>query len=167
MTISTLHDLMIHELKDLYSAEEQIAKALPKMIKQAKSTELADALELHLKQTEKHIERLDEIGTKLDVMLSGHACKGMQGIIEEGEKILAMEIDSPLGDIAMIAAAQRVEHYEIAGYGTAFAYAQAMEHEEVADLLEETLNEEEETDEILTSLSEKLQEDAPMMDEGN
>src|SRR5207247_273885 len=117
MKMKTLQDLFVHELKDLHSAEKQIIKALPKMIKSASSDDLREALESHLQETEEHLKRLDEIFEKLDLPVRAPKCKAMEGLIEEGKEILEEEMENEVRDAAIIAAAQRVEHYEMAGYG--------------------------------------------------
>lgn len=154
MKMKTLSDLLVHELKDLYSAEKQLTKALPKMVKAATNEDLKEALEAHLEETEGQIERLDEIFTELEIS-NGRApkCKAMEGLIEEGKSILEEDMDDDVRDAAIIAAAQRVEHYEIAGYGCARTFAQQLGHDNVAALLQETLNEERAADEKLTTIA--------------
>ena len=154
-TMDSLHDVFVHELRDLYSAERQLIKALPKMAKNAGSPELADALTNHLNETKAHVTRLEEILQTLGVKSGGVKCKGMEGLIEEGAEVLEMDgAPGPL-DAAMIGAAQRVEHYEIAAYGTAISHAKAQGHTEAVRLLEETLKEERNADEILTEIARK------------
>lgn len=152
--LNSLHDLFIHELHDLYSAEQQITAALPKMASAASSEELRKAFEKHLKETRNHVSRLEEIFSMLNVSKEGHKCRGMEGLIKEGEEIMQMQGNATVKDAALIAAAQRVEHYEIAGYGTARTYAEEMDHNDVADLLQETLDEEGKTNKMLTKLAE-------------
>lgn len=154
MKLKTLKDLYIHELKDLYSAERQLIRALPKMEKAASDKKLAAGFREHLEQTKTHATRLEEILSDLDQSTRGPKCKGMQGLIAEGEEIINEEADDEVKDAALIAAAQRVEHYEIAGYGTARTYARLVEDENGAKLLQTTLEEEAETDEKLTKLAE-------------
>lgn len=154
MKLNTLEDLLHHELKDLYSAENQLVKALPKMAKAASNADLKAGFEEHLGQTRGHVERLDQIAEILEKKLGGHKCKAMEGLIEEGADLIGEDANESVRDAGLIGAAQRVEHYEIAGYGTARALAQKLGHEDVAKLLEETLNEEKETDEKLTELAE-------------
>ncbi|PTY00211.1 ferritin-like domain-containing protein [Spartobacteria bacterium LR76] len=154
MKLKTLKDLYIHELKDLYSAERQLIRALPKMEKAASDEMLAAGFREHLEQTKTHATRLEEILSDLDQSTRGPKCKGMQGLIAEGEEIINEEADDEVKDAALIAAAQRVEHYEIAGYGTARTYARLVEDEKGAKLLQTTLEEEAETDEKLTKLAE-------------
>jgi len=150
-----LHDLFIHELQDLYSAENQITKALPKMINSASNGELKKGFELHLKQTEQQIERLKQIEKEMKLSLGGVTCKGMQGLVKEGETAIKESEDSEVLDAALISVAQRVEHYEIAGYGTAATYAKLMKHKNALKLLKETLDEEEKTDKKLSKLAQK------------
>ena len=153
MKLNTLKDLYIHELKDLYSAEKQLIKALPKMAKASTSQELADGFKKHLKQTEEHAKRLEKILSKLDQTTRGPKCKGMEGLLEEGADMIEEEADEEVRDAGLISAAQRVEHYEIAGYGTARTYAELLGDKEGAKILQTTLDEEAATDEKLTSLA--------------
>ncbi len=154
MKLKTLHDLFVHELKDLYSAETQLVKALPQMAKAATNEELRAGFEEHLEETKNHVVRLEEIAEACECKLSGHTCKAMKGLIEEGSELISEDADDHVRDAGLIGAAQRVEHYEIAAYGTARALAKALGHDEAADLLEETLEEEKATDEKLTELAE-------------
>jgi ferritin-like metal-binding protein YciE len=154
MKLNTIEDLLHHELKDLYSAEKQLVKALPKMAKAATNTELKAGFDEHLEQTKGHVERLDQIGEILGKKLTGHTCKAMEGLIEEGSDLISEDADATVRDAGLIGAAQRVEHYEIAGYGTARALATTLGQDEIAELLEETLEEEKETDAKLTELAE-------------
>jgi len=151
--LKTLHDLLMHELKDLYSAEKQITKALPKMIKAADNADLRQALEDHLAETDEHIRRLETIFGQLEISGRGMKCKAMEGLLEEGKSILEEEMDEDVRDAAIISAAQRVEHYEIAGYGCARTFAQRLGHSEVADLLQQTLDEEKAADDKLTQIA--------------
>lgn len=154
MKLNTLKDLYIHELKDLYSAEKQLIKALPKMAKAASNQKLADGFETHLKQTKEHASRLENILAALDQTTRGPKCKGMEGVLKEGEEVIEEEADEEVRDAALIAAAQRVEHYEIAGYGTARTYAELLGDKAGAKILQTTLDEEAETDVKLTKLAE-------------
>jgi ferritin-like metal-binding protein YciE len=154
MKLKTLEDLLHHELQDLYSAETQLLKALPKMAKAADNEDLRAAFEEHLEQTQTHVERLEECGEILEKKLTGHTCKAMKGLIEEGQDLIDEDAEPSVKDAGLIGAAQRVEHYEIAGYGTARTLAQQLGQDEIAELLEETLDEEKETDEKLTELAE-------------
>lgn len=156
MKIKTLRDLFIHELRDLHNAEKQLLKALPKMIKATKHEELQSAFETHLRQTEEHVERLDEIFGMLGVTSRGEKCLAMEGLIEESQRLLKEEVSPEVLDAALIAQAQRIEHYEIAGYGTARTFAEILDEDEAGDLLQETLDEEKETDERLTEIAESI-----------
>ena len=153
MKLNSLEDLLHHELKDLHSAETQLVKALPKMAKAASHEDLSAGFEEHLEQTKEHVARLEEIGKMLGVKLTGHKCKAMEGLVAEGADLIAEDADESVRDAGLIASAQRVEHYEIAGYGTAAWIARHLGHEDVADVLEETLEEEKETDVKLTVLA--------------
>ncbi len=151
----SLHGLFVKEIQDLYSAEKQIVEALPKLIEAAADADLKKAFEDHLTQTEEHVERLENISEELSISLEGEECKGMKGVLEEGEE-MSMEIeDQNVKDAAIIGAAQRVEHYEIAGYGTALAHAKLMHHDDVAKLLKKTLQEEGKADKLLSKLAQK------------
>jgi ferritin-like metal-binding protein YciE len=154
MKIHSLHDLYVIELKDLYDAENRITKALPKMAEAAHSQELRNAFEQHLEQTRRHSERLEQIFQELNVLPKGQKCKGIQGIIDEGEDIMGEDAPAAVSDAALIAAAQRVEHYEIAAYGTVKTYAMRLGFQDQARILNETLQEEGATDKKLTSLAE-------------
>jgi ferritin-like metal-binding protein YciE len=154
MKMKTLHDLFVHELKDLHSAEKQLLRALPKMAKAASSDDLKQAFESHLAETEEHVTRLDQIFEQLDISNRGHKCKAMEGLIEEGKDLLAEDIDSEVLDAALISAAQRVEHYEIAGYGCARTFARRLGLEDIAQMLQQTLDEEGAADQKLTDIAE-------------
>jgi ferritin-like metal-binding protein YciE len=151
-----LKQLYIDELKDLYSAETQLVKALPKMAKGASSEELRQGFEEHLDQTKGHVQRLEKIFEALGESPKGKKCKGMEGLIAEGSEALDEEYEENVLDAALIGAAQRVEHYEIAGYGTVRALAEVLGEDEHVSLLTETLDEEKETDEKLTELSQQI-----------
>ncbi len=153
MKLNTIEDLLHHELKDLYSAENQLVKALPKMAKAASNPELKAGFAEHLEQTKGHVARLDQIGKALGKQLTGHKCKAMEGLIEEGAELISEDADERVKDAGLIGAAQRVEHYEIAGYGTARTIAEQLGLSDVAQLLEQTLAEEKATDEKLTILA--------------
>lgn len=153
MKMKTLEDLFVHELKDLYAAEKQLTKALPKMAKAATHGELREAFEEHLTQTEEHIKRLEEIFTQLEISPRGAKCKAMEGLVEEGKEILAEDMEDDVRDAALICAAQRVEHYEMAGYGCARTFARDLGHHEAADRLQQTLEEEAAADEKLTQIA--------------
>lgn len=169
MKISNLEDLLTDELKDLYSAENQLIKALPKMAKTAKSKELRAAFEEHLKQTQTQLERIERVAKDLGVSPKGKKCVGMEGLIEEGKEIMSEAEEVGAMEAGMIGAAQKVEHYEIAAYGTAIAHARQLGFNNVASILEKTLEEEKMTDEKLTKLAENqvnvqaaMQEDVNM-----
>ena len=151
-----LEELLIDELKDLYSAENQIVKALPKMAKAASSPELKRAFERHLEETRRQVERLNQIGEQLEIKLTGKKCKGMEGLIEEGKEIIEEDLDENATDAGLIGAAQKVEHYEIAAYGTARTHASLLGYNKVARLLQQTLDEEGNTDKKLTALAESV-----------
>jgi ferritin-like metal-binding protein YciE len=154
MEMKNLEDLMVEELKDLYSAERQVSRALPKMIDDAESSDLRQAFETHLEQTQGQVRRLEEVFDTLDVTDREKHCKGMEAIIHEGEEMIKEASNSGIRDAALIAAAQHVEHYEMAGYGTAISYAHQLDHHDVAEQLQTTLREEKETDLLLSKLAE-------------
>jgi ferritin-like metal-binding protein YciE len=153
MTPNTLEDLYVDELTDLYSAERQILKALPKMIKAAKNAELKQAFEHHLQQTEMHVERIERIFAAFDGTPEGKKCRGMEGVIEEGTELIEKGERSAVIDAGLIAKAQHVEHYEIAGYGSVYEWAMRLGHTGHATLLRQTLDEERHTDALLTDLA--------------
>ncbi len=154
MKINTLQELYLEELRDIYSAETQLVKALPKVAEAATSDELRSAIEEHLDLTKEHVERLDQIFESLGASPKGKKCKAMEGLIAEADELLEEDIAEDVLDAALIAAAQRVEHYEISVYGTLCTWAKLLEREEDADLLGQTLDEEKETDECLSGLAE-------------
>lgn len=156
MTLDTLEKLYISELRDLYSAENQLLKALPKMAKGATSPELKEAFETHLKQTKGHVERLEELFEQRDESPKGKTCHAMKGLIEEGSEILKEDGEDSVLDAGMIVAAQKVEHYEIASYGSVRTFANLLGKDEEAELLQSTLDEESETNEILNRLAETV-----------
>lgn len=153
MKLESLDQLLEDELKDLYSAEAQLVKALPKMAKAASDATLREGFLAHLEETKGQVERLNTIGNKLGLKLTGKKCRAMEGLLEEGKEILEMDGSAALIDAALIGAAQRVEHYEISGYGTARTMAEYLGYAEVAKLLEQTLQEEAATDKKLTKIS--------------
>jgi ferritin-like metal-binding protein YciE len=155
MKLESLPQLLEDQLKDLFSAENQLVKALPKMAAKASAPELRDAITSHLRETEGHVERLQTIGEKLGIKLTGKVCKAMEGLIAEGKEVLGEKGDPALIDAALIGAAQRVEHYEMAGYGTARAIAERLEESGVVDLLQATLDEEKAADKKLTQIAEE------------
>ena len=148
-----LQELFLDELKDLYHAEHQVLKALPKMAKAASAPDLQKAFQTHLRQTETQIERLERIFKLMDMAPRSKRCKGMEGIIEEGKEALEEDFVPAVLDAALVASTQRVEHYEMAGYGTLRTFAEMLGHTEAARLLQETLQEEEDTDKLLTVLA--------------
>ncbi|HSL45513.1 MAG TPA: ferritin-like domain-containing protein [Anaerolineales bacterium] len=152
--MQTLDDLFVDLLKDLYSAEKQLVKALPKMAKNASSTDLQKAFQEHLKQTERQVERIDRIFVEMGGSPRGKKCVGMEGLVEEGNEIMKEDAEPEVMDAGLIAAAQKVEHYEIAGYGTARAWAQRLGYDKAARLLQETLDEESMANEKLTQIAE-------------
>ncbi|HEV7508939.1 MAG TPA: ferritin-like domain-containing protein [Thermoanaerobaculia bacterium] len=154
MEIDSLKKLYVDELKDLYSAEKQILQALPKMVKKATHPQLKSAFQDHLKVTEGHVERLERIFEGLGKPARGKKCKAMEGLLEEGKEVMAEDMDDDVMDAALISAAQRVEHYEMAGYGTVRTWAQLLGESDAAKLLQQTLNEEGDADKSLTKLAE-------------
>jgi len=154
MKLKSLHDALIHELKDLHSAETQLTKALPKMAKAASNEELSSALEEHLEETKEHVTRLEDILGELEVSPRGQKCKAMEGLIEEGESNLKEDAPAEVLDALIISGAQKVEHYEIAGYGTARAFALKLGLKDVARVLDKTLEEESAADDKLTEIAE-------------
>jgi ferritin-like metal-binding protein YciE len=161
MKLESLQELLVEELQDLYSAEQQILKALPKMIDQSAASELRSAFNLHLEQTRRQVQRLDQIFDELpDVERDDKKCRGMEGIIKDGAEIVKSDSEPEVRDAGMIAAAQRVEHYEISGYGTARTYAQLLGHSNWANLLQQSLDEEKQTDRKLNALAERINVEA-------
>ena len=154
MAMESLHDLYVEELKDLYSAEKQILRALPKMAKKATHDQLRAAFEEHLEVTKEQVKRLETIFDELERSPRGKKCRGMEGLIEEGEEMMSEDANPDVLDAALIASAQRVEHYEIAAYGTARTYADQLGLADHSRLLQQTLDEEGETDKRLTKLAE-------------
>ena len=156
MAMDSLKDLYVDELKDLYSAENQLVKALPKMAKKASAPELKRAFQSHFEQTKVHVDRLEKIFKGLGEKPNGKTCKAMKGLVEEGKEIIEEDGDDSVLDAALIGAAQRVEHYEIAGYGVVRTFASLLGDDNAASILQRTLNEEGETDKKLTSLAESI-----------
>src|ERR671912_2862563 len=154
--LSSLDDLLVHELQDIYNAEGQILKALPKMTKAATNPDLKAAFEEHRVQTEGQVKRLEQVFKLLGHPVKGKKCEGMAGLIEEGKKMMEEDADPSVLDAALIAAAQKIEHYEIASYGCVCTYAEMLGYEQVHDLLGQNLEEEETTDEKLTELAESV-----------
>jgi ferritin-like metal-binding protein YciE len=153
VALNDLNDLLVDQLKDLYHAEGQLTKALPKMAKAAHAPELRQAFEKHLAQTQEHVSRLEEVFEKIGQKPSAKKCHGMKGLIEEGSEAISEKAEDAVRDAALIAAAQRVEHYEIAGYGTVRAYAETLGLSEAAAILKKTLDEEGDTDKLLTKIA--------------
>ena len=166
MADNGLRDLYLDELRDLHNAENQLVKALPKMAKASSSDELREGFEQHLEQTKGHVERLEQIFEALDESPKGKKCMGMEGLIKEGSEIMDEDFEGAVMDAALIGAAQRVEHYEIAAYGTVIAFANQLGESEHASLLKQTLEEEKETDQKLTSLSDDINSLASSESEG-
>jgi ferritin-like metal-binding protein YciE len=160
MPKGTLRDLYIDELRDLYSAETQLTKALPKMAKASSNSQLRQAFEEHLRQTSEHVSRLEQIFDMLEEKAAGKKCLGMDGLVKEGAETIQEDYEDAVTDAAIIGAAQRVEHYEIAAYGTTRELARLLEEDEHVSLLEQTLGEEKQTDERLTQLAEEINPEA-------
>jgi ferritin-like metal-binding protein YciE len=154
MKLDTLNELFLEQIRDLYSAEQQLLNALPKMISAARATELKEALEHHLEETQNQVSRLDEILNQLNETPFGEECEAMKGLLKEADHVLSAQGDPAVIDAAIIAEAQRVEHYEIAGYGSARTFAQHLGYDRAASLLQDTLNEEGAADKKLTKLAE-------------
>ena len=154
MQLNSLHDLFVHELKDLYSAEKQIVEALPKMVEAANDSKLQQAFSHHLEETKTHVDRVHQILRELDINPGNAKCEGMEGLLEEGEEIIKTRADTNVKDAALISAAQRVEHYEMAGYGAVRNYALQLGYMDAAEMLQSTLDEEGEANKKLTRLAE-------------
>lgn len=153
MKLESLHDLFVHELRDLYSAEGQLLEALPKMASAASTDQLRTAFENHLRQTEEQIRRLDEVFRELGESPEGETCLGMKGLIREGSDLIKEDADPSVKDAGLIVAAQKVEHYEIAGYGSTCVFAEILGYDRVKQLLKQTMAEEEQTDKLLTEIA--------------
>ena len=153
MKLETLEDVFVEQIADLYSAEQQLVQALPKMVQAARSDELRKAFEEHLEQTKGHVTRLEEIKSHVSQAVPVETCKAMKGLLQEGEEIIGAQGDGAALDAALIAAAQRVEHYEIAGYGTARTLADQLGYDRAEELLDETLDEEAKADKLLTKIA--------------
>jgi ferritin-like metal-binding protein YciE len=154
--MESLHDLLTDELKDMYSAETQLTKALPKMAKAATNPELKRAFEQHLKQTEEHVRRVERVCNNLEIKPRGKKCMGMEGLIEEGKEIMQEEAEADVMDAGLIGAAQKVEHYEIASYGTARTHAEQLGYTDAARELQRILDEESQANELLTRIAESM-----------
>jgi ferritin-like metal-binding protein YciE len=165
MKIESLRDLYVDQLKDLYNAEQQLIKALPKMAKASTSEELRAAFEDHLGQTRQHAQRIETIFEQMGEKAAGKKCKAMEGLVKEGSEVMEEDMEDGIKDAAIIAAAQRVEHYEIAGYGCVKAYATRLGDENAASLLEQTLQEEKQADELLNGIAEQLNLEVPQESE--
>lgn len=163
--LENLHDLFVHELRDLFDAENQLVKAMPLMAKAAKSEELRNAFELHLRQTKEQVRRLEQVFQALGESPEGKRCKGMAGLVEEAKETIEEEADPDVRDAALIVAAQKVEHYEIAGYGSVCTFARVLKYDDALNLLKLTIDEEEKTDKLLTELSTKLNSRAETADQ--
>ena len=153
--MNQLQEVFFEELGDIYSAENQLVKALPKMVKVAQSQELKDAFSAHLGETENHVERIEQIFQLFGKAARGRKCKGMEGLIDEAKEVISENKETSGLDAALICAAQKVEHYEIAAYGCLRAWARIMDHQQAVDLLQQTLNEEEAADEKLNQIAER------------
>lgn len=160
MALRSLEDAFVDELRDVLSAEKQLVKALPKMAKGAHNEELKTAIEQHLEETKTHVERLEEVFKSLDLTARAKKCDAMEGLLEEGSSLLEEKAEPEVLDALIIAASQKVEHYEIATYGTLCTWAKLLGHDTALDLLKQTLNEEEETDEKLTELAGQVNQEA-------
>jgi ferritin-like metal-binding protein YciE len=160
MSVENLEELLIDELKDLYSAEKQIVRALPKLAKSATNRELSEALRSHLEETKGQVERLERISQLIGKKLTGKSCVGMKGVLEEGSEVLEETEKGAIRDAALIAASQRVEHYEMAGYGAARDFAKLLGKGDIASLLDATLEEEKSADKKLTSIASSVNKQA-------
>ena len=156
MKLASLEDLLVEQLKDLYSAENQLVKALPRMAKAAENEDLRQGFLEHLEQTRTHVERLEQACDMLGVRPEGKKCAGMEGLVHEGKEIMEEDAEPSVLDAGLIAAAQKVEHYEMASYGCVRTWARQLGHEDIADLLQQTLDEEGETDHKLTAIAEGM-----------
>lgn len=159
-SVNTLQELLLEEIKDLYDAEKQLVKALPKMAKAATNPDLKQGFENHLEETENHVARLESVFERLSAPAKGKTCKAMKGLVEEGSEAIDLDAPDSIRDACLIGVAQRVEHYEIAAYGTTRALAETLGENEVVDLLQQTLDEEKSTDEKLTTLAQTVNEEA-------
>ena len=164
-SLETLHDLFVHELRDLYDAENQLIKALPRMSQAAQSPELKRAFDTHLRETKQQVQRLDQVFQGLGEKPTGKTCKAMQGLVAEAKELLEEDADPDVMDAALIVAAQKVEHYEIASYGSACTFGRVLGYNDATEILKETMAEEERTDKLLTTIAEKLNPEAGRADE--
>ena len=166
--METMHDLLTDELKDLFSAETQLTKALPRLAKNATNPELKKAFQAHLKETEEHVRRIERICAELDIKPRGKKCMGMEGLIEEGKEVMTEAQADDVMDAGLIGAAQKVEHYEISAYGTARAHAEQLGYRNAASMLQQTLDEESHANELLTQIAETMvNPEAAMSGTGN
>jgi len=156
MKLESLHDLFVHELQDLYSAENQLLEALPEMAEAAASPQLKSAFQMHFEETKRQVERLDLVFKELEESAGDEMCMGMQGLIEEGSDLIDEDADPTVKDAGLIVAAQKVEHYEMAAYGSCCVFAETLGFDRVKQLLKETLSEEEATDKKLSQLAESI-----------
>lgn len=163
--LETLHDLFIHELRDLFDAENQLIKALPLLAKAARNEDLREAFELHLRETKEQVRRLETLFQALGTSPEGKKCKAMKGLVAEARECIEEDADPDVLDASLIVAAQKVEHYEIAGYGSARTFARVLKYDDAAHVLEQTLKEESSTDEKLTQLAQKINPKAKSADE--
>jgi ferritin-like metal-binding protein YciE len=163
--LETLHDLLIHELRDLFDAENQLVKALPLLAKAARNEDLRNAFDLHLRETKEQVRRLETLFQALGTSPEGKKCKAMKGLVAEARECIEEDADPDVLDASLIVAAQKVEHYEIAGYGSARTFARVLKYDDAARVLEQTLKEESTTDEKLTQLAEKINPKAEAADE--
>ena len=166
-SLETLHDLFVHELRDLYDAENQLIKALPLMAQAAQSPELKRAFDTHLRETKEQVRRLDQVFKGLGEKPSGKSCKAMKGLVEEGHELLEEDADPDVMDAALIVAAQKIEHYEIASYGSVCTFGRVLGYDDATEVLKQTMAEEERTDKLLTGIAQKLNPQAESADEGD
>jgi ferritin-like metal-binding protein YciE len=166
-SLETLHDLFVHELRDLYDAENQLIKALPLMSQAAQSPELKRAFDTHLRETKEQVRRLEQVFKGMGEKPTGKSCKAMQGLVEEGNELLEEDVDPDVMDAALIVAAQKIEHYEIASYGSVCTFGRVLGYDDATEILKETMAEEERTDKLLTGIASKLNPQAESADEGN
>lgn len=166
-SLETLHDLFVHELRDLYDAENQLVKALPLMSQAAQSPELKRAFDTHLRETKEQVRRIEQVFKGLGEKPSGKTCKAMQGLVEEGRELLSEDADPDVMDAALIVAAQKVEHYEIASYGSVCTFGRVLGYNDATEILKQTMAEEERTDQLLTSIAEKLNVEAESADQAD
>lgn len=166
-SLDTLHDLFVHELRDLFDAENQLVKALPLMQQAAHAEELRAAFELHLRQTKEQVRRLERLFQGLGLSPEGKRCRAMAGLIEEGQEMIEEDADPEVRDAGLIVAAQKVEHYEIAGYGSVCTFARVLKYDDALRLLKSTLDEEEKTDKHLTEIATRLNSRAEAADQSN